>query len=299
MLVPGILCLLAFSCPLDSQEIKVEQQDEAMEILSGYTANRSKLKKFAVAARVERTKTYKNQPSKSYSLVEWYICCFDEEKNRRRYDTIRRGISIGRLESTKLVQTLFINQGMTSYKRNSELEQSFDDDELTVDEREKLRIQQPMIFIDPFNLPVSSGSDLDLAERFPKRRLYETELKSENITLFNKNLVRTDIHFILNKRARVSKALRFQKFGDSLVPTKTALYRTEADGRKLEMSSVETRWGQLKSGSIVPVALTVSRIGGDPRKPTSFSDYEVEFFLDCQKQFSERTVRSRCQFLYH
>ena len=70
-----------------------------------------------------------------------------------------------------------------------------------------------------------------------------------------------------------------------MLPTSTALYRIEADGRKLEVSHVDTKWGSLSNGTFVPVALCVSKVSGNPTKPTTFSDYSVEFFWTTDRKF--------------
>ena len=54
-----------------------EDLDEAMETLTDYSAIRTKLTKFAVAARVERVESYRNAPEKDRTGIDWYLSCWN------------------------------------------------------------------------------------------------------------------------------------------------------------------------------------------------------------------------------
>ena len=284
--------LLCVTCNLmyAQQDITESQCDRAMELLAEYTANRSRLHTFAVAARVECTFVHKNSPDRDNSNVDWYLSFFDDENSRRRFDAVRRSNRIGAFTSTEALQSLFINKGKVLYKYGSSVEQEIDMNAIPVEERLSKVMMGAMTLIDPFNLPVSGGSDLSPRETFPalRRRFYETDFKAEALSHFEEHVQTIEMHFVLNSEYRFYQAMRFKDFDGVKLPVLTSHYRLESNGSKSEASSVMKSWGKLQSNCWVPMAVSVSGVAGNPSQPTVFQDYDATFYWLAGDGFPEQ-----------
>ena len=246
------------------------ERDELEQILASYTANRTKLPKYLVAAQADYSKIYRLKPERSFSRLDWYLVYKNQKDGQSRFDVF--------LQDSLFAKTLLSSSEFVKEFASSTKAMSLDLTKIEPEKLERLRLASPSIHFDPWNIPMMGGTTLAARNDLPSEMRYEDSLTTPGklVSFLKLNPKTIDCHFNILKDQRINLAIRFEKFDDSHLPVQATFYQKEG-GRKWEMSTVQTKWIRV-ANCWVPSHASVSEVIGNPTIPSTFKEIEMEFF---------------------
>lgn len=263
-----------------SDEEREANIERIVSFAEKYAANRMDFDKFAVAFFCTIT-TENKQPSENSSVHNiWLVQAVDLDRNRRRYDNSRWGLSATLGVPVSTFGTMVFDEDKLDLFKFGNSHQVVDLKRFPREDGSDENVSTNVVRFNPWNLPIGALSQLQPITSITRHVLQNSPHASlesrwtRDYTLFQSMGNKCLYEFAINEKAKIFQQIVFD--AERNLPLESNLIVRE-DSYNGVMSSVTTEWLTLeqKEDRCIPSRIFVNAVVGNPRAPSQKLEYKL------------------------